>query len=171
MFLLLRDRIRKSSSRPGLGAVGAALPSSSPDLCGRTDSRGDNVPRSNTDSRLGEIPRKEVRESGAGRGVGGLSPTHPSRCARSFCPLSPARSCVCSDSVVWPFPFADSGWPPTLEASPWGAPIAPDDADCLPSSPSPRRSPPRLSLAASPQPLRPRGLPLGRKVGTLPPVA
>uniref|UniRef100_A0A4X1V784 Centrobin n=1 Tax=Sus scrofa TaxID=9823 RepID=A0A4X1V784_PIG len=136
-----------------------------------TDSRGDNVPRSNTDSRLGEIPRKEVRESGAGRGVGGLSPTHPSRSARSLCPLSPARSCVCSDSVVWPFPFADSGWPPTLEASPWGGPIAPDDADCLPSSPSTRRSPPRLSLAASPQPLRPRGLPLGRKVGTLPPVA
>ncbi|XP_059235886.1 centrobin isoform X7 [Mustela nigripes] len=27
---------------------------------GRTDSRGDNVPRRNTDSRLGEIPRKEV---------------------------------------------------------------------------------------------------------------
>uniref|UniRef100_A0A8C8XZD1 Centrobin, centriole duplication and spindle assembly protein n=1 Tax=Panthera leo TaxID=9689 RepID=A0A8C8XZD1_PANLE len=32
---------------------------------GRTDSRGDNVPRRNTDSRLGEIPRKEVRESEA----------------------------------------------------------------------------------------------------------
>lgn len=27
---------------------------------GRTDSRGDNIPRRNTDSRLGEIPRKEV---------------------------------------------------------------------------------------------------------------
>uniref|UniRef100_A0A452QLG6 Centrobin, centriole duplication and spindle assembly protein n=1 Tax=Ursus americanus TaxID=9643 RepID=A0A452QLG6_URSAM len=27
---------------------------------GRTDSRGDNVPRKNTDSRLGEIPRKEI---------------------------------------------------------------------------------------------------------------
>ncbi|XP_040485918.1 centrobin isoform X1 [Ursus maritimus] len=43
-----------------------ALPAEDLLLClkrqelGRTDSRGDNVPRKNTDSRLGEIPRKEI---------------------------------------------------------------------------------------------------------------
>lgn len=36
---------------------------------GRMDGQGDNVPRRNTDSRLGEIPRKEVRDSGAGTGA------------------------------------------------------------------------------------------------------
>ncbi|XP_032287848.1 centrobin isoform X6 [Phoca vitulina] len=34
---------------------------------GRTDSRGDNVPRRNTDSRLGEIPRKEIPSQGLPR--------------------------------------------------------------------------------------------------------
>ncbi|XP_040857231.1 centrobin isoform X4 [Ochotona curzoniae] len=36
------------------------LEHSGPVLCGRTDGRGDHVPRRNADSRLGEMPRKEI---------------------------------------------------------------------------------------------------------------
>ncbi|XP_058561591.1 centrobin isoform X7 [Neofelis nebulosa] len=41
---------------------------------GRTDSRGDNVPRRNTDSRLGEIPRKEIPSQALPRRLAAAAP-------------------------------------------------------------------------------------------------
>ncbi|XP_047688589.1 centrobin isoform X5 [Prionailurus viverrinus] len=41
---------------------------------GRTDSRGDNAPRRNTDSRLGEIPRKEVPSQALPRRLAAAAP-------------------------------------------------------------------------------------------------
>ncbi|XP_045343298.1 centrobin isoform X7 [Leopardus geoffroyi] len=41
---------------------------------GRTDSRGDNVPRRNTDSRLGEVPRKEIPSQALPRRLAAAAP-------------------------------------------------------------------------------------------------
>ncbi|KAF5911858.1 hypothetical protein HPG69_015836, partial [Diceros bicornis minor] len=62
-LLLYLKRLEHSRYQPGRErrmVGGAVPPSSSLDLYGRADSQGDNVPRRNTDSRLGEIPRKEI---------------------------------------------------------------------------------------------------------------
>ncbi|KAL0596918.1 Centrobin [Plecturocebus cupreus] len=63
MFVLILKR-----QNPVLGNRGDRAPYPHTfDLCGRTDGQGDNIPRRNTDSRLGEIPRKEIPSQAAPR--------------------------------------------------------------------------------------------------------
>lgn len=168
LFLFLRNRVGDWFYLV-LGRVGGiTLPSSPLDLCGRTDSRGDNVPRRNTDPRLGEIPRKEVRESRAGRGgwkgahwlIPPAPALHTSWLLFSLLPDScslPLCLMVLALSMHGTFPQ-------------WGRDESPR---CWLSLllPSTFRFPPRLSHAALPQPLRLKNLQHARKVDTLPPVA
>lgn len=165
LILFLRDGIGEWFFHPVLGNRGDGAPHPHTfDLCGRTDGQGDDVPRRNTESRLGEIPRKEVRESQAGtRGEKGShwpvpsplrTPGWPLHSTPPFCSMAfpPCR-------LIWPSPRAFPQWCGELRGS---------DTDFFLSLPSTLRFPPNLSLAALLQPPRLKNLPHGRKVGTMP---
>lgn len=156
-----------------LYGLGGSIFTHIPDLCGRTDGQGELIPRRNTDSRLGEIPRKEVRKVSRDQGRAGLL---------SLVSLSPQ----CSTLAGWPY-YSHLASPMLTYPPPLPRPAPPHLlALALPSLcslvwafggevrvfnggffPSILRSLPRLSLGALLQPLRLKSQ-HGRKVGTLP---
>ncbi|XP_035303491.1 centrobin isoform X2 [Cricetulus griseus] len=81
-----------------LYGLGGSIFTHIPDLCGRTDGQGELIPRRNTDSRLGEIPRKEIPSQAVPRRLASAPKTEKPARKKSG---HPAPSSMRSRGGIW----------------------------------------------------------------------